>query len=140
MEGFLQQLLRQPRPLLNTVAVPRVLDLLWSRLGGLNGKFFEGGWGNLGIVNLQEDLAVIQQWPPQDMQVGLCACVCVGGRAFSCSGPLRTCRLVWWGGVWWEGEGCATISVKNRGGGRGGVHPAVAPSCRLVLGEGVCTQ
>jgi hypothetical protein len=45
-------------------------DLLWSRLGGLNGKFFEGGWGNLGIVNLQEDLAVIQQWPPQDMQVG----------------------------------------------------------------------
>jgi hypothetical protein len=65
----IQQLLRQPRPLLNTEAVPRVLDLLWSRLGGLNGKFFEAGWGNLGIVNLQEDLAVIRQWPPEDMQV-----------------------------------------------------------------------
>jgi hypothetical protein len=65
----LQQLLRQPRPLLNTEAMPRVLDLLWSRLGGLNGKFFEAGWGNLGIVNLQEDLEIIKQWPPQDMQV-----------------------------------------------------------------------
>jgi hypothetical protein len=65
----IQQLLRQPRPLLNTEAVPRVLDLLWSRLGGLNGKFFEAGWGNLGIVNLQEDLAVIRQWPPEDMMV-----------------------------------------------------------------------
>lgn len=65
----LQQLLRQPRPLLKAEAVPRVLDLLWSRLGGLNGKFFEAGWGNLGIVNLQEDLEIIKQWPPQDMQV-----------------------------------------------------------------------
>jgi len=66
----LQQLLRQQRPLLNAEAMPRVLDLLWSRLGGLNGKFFEAGWGNLSIVNLQEDLELIKQWPPKEMQVG----------------------------------------------------------------------
>lgn len=63
--------------------LPRALDLLWSRLGGLNGKFFSHGWGNLSIVNLQEDLQLIQQWPPKDMQVreeGVCLCcaVCVG--------------------------------------------------------------
>jgi hypothetical protein len=67
----LQQLIRQP--LLNAEAMPRVLDLLWSRLGGLNGKFFEAGWGNLGIVNLEEDLQLIKQWPPKDMQVSSAA-------------------------------------------------------------------
>ena len=35
------------------------------RLGGLNGTFFEGGWGDLTCVNLREDLDVISAWPPQ---------------------------------------------------------------------------
>lgn len=56
--------------LLHPEAMPRVLDLLWSRLGGLNGKFFEAGWGNLSIVNLQQDVELIKQWPPKEMQVG----------------------------------------------------------------------
>lgn len=34
------------------------------RLGGLNGAFFHGGWGDLGCVDLRSDLAVIAQWPP----------------------------------------------------------------------------
>lgn len=82
----IQQLLRQPRPLLNTEAMPRVLDLLWSRLGGLNGKFFEAGWGNLGIVNLQQDLEVIKQWPPKDMQVSQAVVIFVS--LLCCSGML----------------------------------------------------
>lgn len=47
----------------------RPLDLLYSRIGGLNGRFFPRGWGNLGIVNLKEDIDLIKQWPPQGLKV-----------------------------------------------------------------------
>ena len=47
----------------------RPLDLLYSRLGGLNGPFFRDGWGNLGIVDLQQDVEIVSQWPPSDLQV-----------------------------------------------------------------------
>lgn len=35
----------------------RPLDLLYSRLGALNGSFFPGGWGDLGVVSFEDDLA-----------------------------------------------------------------------------------
>jgi hypothetical protein len=47
----------------------RPLDLLYSRLGGLNGSFFRDGWGNLGIVDLQQDVEIVSQWPPAELQV-----------------------------------------------------------------------
>lgn len=50
-------------------SVGRPLDLLYSRLGGLNGRFFPTGWGNLSIVNLQEDLEHIKNWPPEGIKV-----------------------------------------------------------------------
>lgn len=50
-------------------SVGRPLDLLYSRLGGINGRFFPTGWGNLGVVNLQEDIDHIKNWPPQDIKV-----------------------------------------------------------------------
>jgi hypothetical protein len=36
------------------------------RLGGLNGAFFEKGWGDLGCVDLRRDLEVIAAWPPPE--------------------------------------------------------------------------
>jgi hypothetical protein len=47
------------------------LDLLYSRLGGLNGRFFPQGWGNLGIVNLKEDIDLIKQgaWASEGIKV-----------------------------------------------------------------------
>lgn len=50
-------------------ALGRPLDLLYSRIGGFNGRFFPAGWGNLGIVNLQEDIERIKDWPPEDIKV-----------------------------------------------------------------------
>ena len=50
-------------------ALGRPLDLLYSRLGGFNGRFFPTGWGNLGIVNLQEDVEHIKNWPPKGIKV-----------------------------------------------------------------------
>jgi hypothetical protein len=35
-----------------------------QRLGGLNGTFFQQGWGDLSCVNLREDLEIIATWPP----------------------------------------------------------------------------
>eukprot|EP00882_Tetradesmus_deserticola_P020032 GHRQ01021586.1.p1 GENE.GHRQ01021586.1~~GHRQ01021586.1.p1 ORF type:complete len:167 (+),score=20.66 GHRQ01021586.1:387-887(+) len=51
------------------------LDLLYSRLGGLNGRFFPQGWGNLGIVNLKEDIDLIKQgaWASEGIKVIPCA-------------------------------------------------------------------
>ncbi|KAF8057852.1 GAMMACAL1 [Scenedesmus sp. PABB004] len=59
------------RPLSAAVleAVGRPLDLLYARLGGLNARFFERGWGNLGIVDLQQDIDMISDWPPQPMHI-----------------------------------------------------------------------
>uniref|UniRef100_A0A383VY68 Uncharacterized protein n=1 Tax=Tetradesmus obliquus TaxID=3088 RepID=A0A383VY68_TETOB len=47
------------------------LDLLYSRIGGLNGRFFPDGWGNLGIVNLKEDIDLIKQgaWASEGIKV-----------------------------------------------------------------------
>ena len=41
------------------------------RLGGINGAFFNQGWGDLCCVNLREDLEVISTWPPQPQPLGL---------------------------------------------------------------------
>jgi hypothetical protein len=47
------------------------LDLLYSRIGGLNGRFFPQGWGNLGIVNLKEDIDLIKHgaWASDGIKV-----------------------------------------------------------------------
>eukprot|EP00877_Chromochloris_zofingiensis_P006524 jgi/Chrzof1/2124/Cz11g03140.t1 len=50
-------------------AAGKPLDVLYSRLGGFNGGFFEQGWGDLGVVNFREDLELIRRWPPGDLKV-----------------------------------------------------------------------
>lgn len=45
------------------------LDNLYARFGGLSGAFFPHGWGDLGVVNFEEDLKLIQTWPPADLKV-----------------------------------------------------------------------
>lgn len=50
-------------------AAGRPLDLLYSRLGGLNGRFFPAGWGNLSLIDLAADVELMKSWPPQDLQI-----------------------------------------------------------------------
>ena len=44
------------------------LDHLYSRIGSINGPFFPGGWGNLGIVNYEEDLQHLLDVQPGAMK------------------------------------------------------------------------
>eukprot|EP00197_Chlamydomonas_leiostraca_P007037 CAMPEP_0202860166 /NCGR_PEP_ID=MMETSP1391-20130828/1990_1 /ASSEMBLY_ACC=CAM_ASM_000867 /TAXON_ID=1034604 /ORGANISM="Chlamydomonas leiostraca, Strain SAG 11-49" /LENGTH=577 /DNA_ID=CAMNT_0049539305 /DNA_START=86 /DNA_END=1816 /DNA_ORIENTATION=- len=45
-------------------ATGRPVDNLYSRIGFVTGDFFPKGWGDLGVVNFEEDLKLIQDWPP----------------------------------------------------------------------------
>jgi hypothetical protein len=50
-------------------AAGRPVDILYSKLGGIIGPFFPGGWGNLGVVNFTEDVQLIQaSWPPPELK------------------------------------------------------------------------
>jgi len=44
------------------------LDLAYARLGGTTGPFFADGWGDLNVVNFEQDLALIRTWPPQELK------------------------------------------------------------------------
>lgn len=76
-------------------SVGRPLDLLYSRLGGINGRFFPTGWGNLGVVNLQEDIDLIKDWPPQGIKVSdlLLTCCCSLFVGLLDCIPKRSCEL-----------------------------------------------
>lgn len=67
------------------------LDHLYSRLGSFNGMFFEGGWGDLGIVNYEEDLKHLQDLGPSFMKVrsgrGHCALARADDRPSSAGAP-----------------------------------------------------
>ena len=45
------------------------VDHIYSRIGLVSGAFFPKGWGNLGVVNLAEDLKHMQSWPPPGLKV-----------------------------------------------------------------------
>ncbi|GFH16315.1 uncharacterized protein HaLaN_12709 [Haematococcus lacustris] len=51
-------------------ATGRPVDELYCRLGYLNGYFFPQGWGDLRVVNLEEDLKLLSTWPPPGIKVG----------------------------------------------------------------------
>ena len=64
------------RRLLNFVAATtgRAVDLLYCslvhRLGG-GQPFFNSGWGDLGVVNLNEDAKAFERWPPPHFDVSV---------------------------------------------------------------------
>ena len=36
----------------------------------LNGPYFPDGWGDLSVVQFEEDVAAITAWPPPSLKVG----------------------------------------------------------------------
>ena len=48
----------------------QTLDHLYSRLAALNGPYFPDGWGDLSVVQFEEDVAAITAWPPPSLKVG----------------------------------------------------------------------
>ena len=73
-------------------ATGKPLDLLYSRLGGLQQPFFAHGWGDLRVVDYEADMAVLSTWPPQELKVWVvvfcCLCVC---SARERAASVRTC-------------------------------------------------
>ncbi len=61
------------RAALSAVAA-RPLDHLYSRLAALNGSYFPAGWGDLRVVQWEQDLECITAWPPKDLQARDAAC------------------------------------------------------------------
>jgi hypothetical protein len=57
------------------------LDLAYARLGGTTGPFFADGWGDLGVVNFEQDLALIRTWPPQELKARAPPCRAAGAAA-----------------------------------------------------------
>ncbi|GAX77241.1 hypothetical protein CEUSTIGMA_g4688.t1 [Chlamydomonas eustigma] len=45
------------------------LDHLYSRISALNGPFFPQGWGDLSVVQFEEDAAALTAWPPPDLKI-----------------------------------------------------------------------
>jgi hypothetical protein len=45
------------------------LDHFYARIGALNGPFFPAGWGNLSVVNYEEDLRHLIAGPASNMKV-----------------------------------------------------------------------
>ena len=54
--------------LLTSLSGP-ALDHLYSRLASVNGPYFPDGWGDLGVVQFEEDVASITAWPPPELNV-----------------------------------------------------------------------
>ncbi|GFR48319.1 hypothetical protein Agub_g10201 [Astrephomene gubernaculifera] len=52
-----------------TAASAAPLDHLYARIGALNGPFFPAGWGNLSVVNYEEDLRHLIQGPPSSIKL-----------------------------------------------------------------------
>ncbi|GIL81836.1 hypothetical protein Vretimale_1426 [Volvox reticuliferus] len=45
------------------------LDHFYARIGALNGPFFPAGWGNLSVVNYEEDLRHLIAGPPSNIKL-----------------------------------------------------------------------
>lgn len=45
------------------------LDLVFSRISSLNGSFFSKGWGDLSVVDFEEDIKTVVAWPPAELQI-----------------------------------------------------------------------
>lgn len=59
---------------MHAAATGRPVDQLYSRIGLITGNFFPKGWGDLRVVNLEEDLTHMQTWPPAGVKVwGACS-------------------------------------------------------------------
>ena len=67
-----------------SVAGGRPLDELYSKISSINGHFFPKGWGNLRVVNYEEDLKYILQWPPVGIKVGQAGVGVRGGEELKC--------------------------------------------------------
>eukprot|EP00798_Chlamydomonas_sp_ICE-L_P025352 gene25352-11012_t len=50
-------------------SVSRPLDHLYASLGAMQGQFFPLGWGDLRVVDFQEDVKTIQTWPPPTLKI-----------------------------------------------------------------------
>ncbi|GLC41459.1 hypothetical protein PLESTM_001198100 [Pleodorina starrii] len=52
-----------------TAASAGPLDNFYARIGALNGPFFPAGWGNLSVVNYEEDLQHLIAGPPSNIKL-----------------------------------------------------------------------
>lgn len=93
-------------------AAGKPLDVLYSRLGGFNGGFFEQGWGDLGVVNFREDLELIRRWPPGDLKVSLALSECQSMIVFAC-GLRKGVKLL--GRSNWQAQCCSVFCGRTRG-------------------------
>lgn len=61
-------IMQKASKLLTSLSGP-ALDHLYSRLASVNGPYFPDGWGDLGVVQFEEDVASITAWPPPELNV-----------------------------------------------------------------------